>query len=84
MMSTPIYPSCDYPSPAKTVVDLFRCLHRAARRYRKGGNLNLAIGGLKEALRLRKATPAEIAQYATEAGAWNIVQPYLEALTTDA
>ncbi len=77
-VKVPIY------GPAKTVVDLFRCRHRAALRYRQGGNLNLAIGGLKEALRLRNATPAEIAQYATEAGAWKVVQPYLEALTMDA
>jgi predicted transcriptional regulator of viral defense system len=77
-VKVPIY------GPAKTVVDLFRYLRRAAGRDRRGGNLTLAIGGLKQALRLRKATPAEIARYATEAHAWKIVQPYLEALTVDA
>jgi hypothetical protein len=70
--------------PAKTIVDLFRYHHLAARRYPQSGNISLAIGGLKEGLRLRKATPAEIARYATEVGAWKIVQPYLEALTVDA
>jgi hypothetical protein len=39
---------------------------------------------MKEALRLRKATPAEIARYAEDAGVWKTVQPYLEALTVDA
>jgi hypothetical protein len=29
-------------------------------------------------------TAGEIARYATEAGIWKIVQPYLEALTVDA
>ena len=39
---------------------------------------------MKEALRLRKATPAEIARFAIEAGIWEkIVQPRLEALTVD-
>ena len=39
---------------------------------------------MKEALRQRKATPAEIARYAEQAGIWKVVQPYLEALTIDA
>jgi hypothetical protein len=39
---------------------------------------------MKEALRLRKAKPAEIARYASEAGIWKVMQPYLEALTVDA
>jgi hypothetical protein len=40
---------------------------------------------MKEALRLRKATPAEIAKFAVEAGIWEkVVQPRLEALTVDA
>jgi hypothetical protein len=29
-------------------------------------------------------TPAEIARYADQAGIWNKVQPYLEAMTVDA
>lgn len=71
-------------NPAKTVVDLFRYRHRAGKRYQKSPGLNLAIEGLREALRLRKATPSEIARYATEAGAWKVVQPYLEAMTANA
>jgi len=63
-------------SPAKTIADLFR--------YRRSVGLDVAVGGLKEALRRRKATPAEIARYAVEGRVWKIVQPYLEALTIDA
>lgn len=67
--------------PAKTVIDLFRVRQRGARKAAGG---TLAVEGLKEALRQRKATPAEFAHYATEAGIWPVVQPYLEALTVDA
>lgn len=61
-------------NPARTIVDLFR--------YRKTTGLNLAIEGLREALRQRKATPAQIARYAEQAKVWKIVQPYLEAVTS--
>ena len=66
---------------AKTIVDLFRYRRSAGRRYQKSPGLNLAIEGLREALRQRKATPSEIARYATDAGVWKVVQPYLEAMT---
>jgi predicted transcriptional regulator of viral defense system len=62
--------------PAKTIVDLFR--------YRRRVGLNAAIEGMRAALRGRKTTPDEIARYAHEAGIWSALQPYLEALTTDA
>jgi hypothetical protein len=39
---------------------------------------------MKEALRQRKATPAEIARYADEAGIWKVLHPYLEAMTANA
>jgi predicted transcriptional regulator of viral defense system len=70
--------------PAKTVVDLFRYRQSAGRRYQKSPGLNLALEGLREALRQRKATPANIAKYANEAGIWKVVQPYLEAITANA
>jgi predicted transcriptional regulator of viral defense system len=60
---------------AKTVVDLFR--------YRRRVGVNVAIESLKEALRQRKATPSKIGQYADQAGVWETVRPYLEALTVD-
>jgi predicted transcriptional regulator of viral defense system len=71
-------------SPAKTISDLFYSANRQHRWYGSKTGLTHAIQGMKEALRLRKATPAEIARYSTEAGIWKIVQPYLEALTVDA
>jgi hypothetical protein len=61
---------------AKTVADLFR--------YRRTVGDVLAIEGLRQALRRRKATPAEIAREAEAAGVWTTVQPYLMALTSDA
>lgn len=67
-------------NPAKTVVDLFRYRRSEGRRYRQSPGLNLALEGLKEALRQRKATPADIARYAIEAGNWRVVQPCLEAI----
>jgi len=69
---------------AKTVVDLFRYRQSAGKRYRNSPGLNLAIEGLRETLRLRKATPSEIARYAVEGGIWKVVQPYLEAMTANA
>jgi predicted transcriptional regulator of viral defense system len=71
-------------SPAKTIADLFYHAHRQQRWYGSKIGPTHAIQGLKEALRLRKATAGEIARYATEAGIWKIVQPYLEALIVDA
>jgi predicted transcriptional regulator of viral defense system len=72
-------------SPAKTIVDLFRHARRHRAFYGSRTSLIEAVQGMKEALRLRKATPAEIAQYAIAAGIWEkVVQPRLEALTVDA
>jgi predicted transcriptional regulator of viral defense system len=72
-------------SPAKTIVDLFYHGHRQQRWYGSKTGLTEALQGMKEALRLRKTTPAEIAKYAIAAGIWEkVVQPRLEALTVDA
>jgi predicted transcriptional regulator of viral defense system len=70
--------------PAKTVADLFFAAHRQHRWYGSKVGLSQAVQGMKEALRQRKATPAEIARYAEQAGIWKVVQPYLEAMTVDA
>ena len=59
-------------NPARTVVDLFR--------YRSKIGQNLAIEGLKEVLRTRKATPSEIHAIAAETRQWRHLQPYLEAI----
>jgi predicted transcriptional regulator of viral defense system len=69
---------------AKTVVDLFRYRQNAGTRYKKSPGLNIALEGLREALRQRKATPAQIAQYASDAGIWKVVEPYLQAMTANA
>ena len=63
-------------SVAKTVADLFR--------YRRTVGDALAIEGLRQALRRRKATPAEIAREAEAAGVWATMEPYVMALTSDA
>lgn len=61
---------------AKTVADLFR--------YRRTVGEVLAVEGLRNALRRRKATPAEIALEAEAGSIWPVMQPYLMALTSDA
>lgn len=61
---------------AKTIADCFR--HR-----RKVGQ-TVALEGLQEALRQRKASPAEIARHAKRGGVASVVSPYLEALTANA
>jgi predicted transcriptional regulator of viral defense system len=71
-------------NPAKTVVDLFRYRRQAGKRYQKSPGLNLALEGLREVLRQRKATPSEIARYAVEGSIWKVVQPYLDAMIANA
>jgi predicted transcriptional regulator of viral defense system len=61
---------------AKTVADCFR--------HRGKVGLSVAIEGLQEALRQRKATPAEIARAAEKGGVSTVIRPYLEALTANA
>jgi len=72
-------------SPAKTIVDMFRHAQRHKVWYGLQTSLTGAVFSMKEALRKRKATPAEIASFAVEAGIWEkVVQPRLEVLTVDA
>lgn len=61
---------------AKTVADCFR--------HRRVVGLPVAIEGLQEALRRRKATPGEIARHAKLGGVATVMRPYLEALTANA
>lgn len=60
---------------AKTVADCFR--------HRNKIGLSVAIEGLQESLRQRKATPAEIARQAEQGGVATVSRPYLEALTAN-
>jgi predicted transcriptional regulator of viral defense system len=61
---------------AKTLADLFR--------YRRVVGDVIAVEGLREALRRRKATPAAIAREAEAAGVWRTMEPYMMALTSHA
>ena len=60
---------------AKTIADCFR--------HRRRVGQTVALEGLQEALRQRKATPAEIARHAERGGVATVVRPYLEALTAN-
>lgn len=71
-------------TPARTVVDLFRYRAPAGRRFQKSPGLNLALEGLREVLRNRKATPSQIAHIAETLGVWKAMRPYLEAMTANA
>jgi len=71
-------------SPAKTVVDLFRYRQSEGRRYKNSPGLTLAIEGIREAVRKRKASPSEIASFAEQAGIWKVLRPYLETVSADA
>jgi predicted transcriptional regulator of viral defense system len=62
--------------PARTIVDCFR--------YRNKIGLDIALEGLREGLRRRKCTPDELCRYAVKARAWNVMRPYVEAITSDA
>lgn len=61
---------------AKTVADLFR--------YRQTVGVNVALEGLREALRQKKASPSEMAREAADAKVWKIMEPYVSALTSHA
>ena len=63
-------------SVPKTLADCFR--------HRGKVGLSVAIEGLQEALRQRKATPAKIARQAEKGGVSTVIRPYLEALTANA
>lgn len=60
---------------AKTIADCFR--------HRRTVGQSVALEGLQEALRQRKATPAEIALHASRGRVAGVVRPYLEALTAN-
>lgn len=68
-VQVPIY------SIPKTLADLFRNPKLVDR--------SVAVEGLRAALQQRKATPSAIAQGAKGGGVWKMMQPYLEALTSD-
>lgn len=60
-------------NPAKTIADCFK--------HRRRVGLDVAVEALRGALRLRKATRADIWRYAEICRVRPIMRPYLEALT---
>ena len=61
--------------PAKTVVDCFR--------FRNIVGLDVALEGLHNVIRYRKADPAKIVPYAIETRIWSVLQPYLVTVVAD-
>lgn len=61
---------------ARIIADLFR--------YQRTIGVNVALEGLRESLRQRRAQPAEIARQAAKAKGWKVMEPYVTALTADA
>ncbi len=61
---------------AKTIADLFR--------YRSTVGIGVALEGLREALRTKRATPGQIAKHAADARVWKVMEPYMSALTSHA
>jgi len=59
----------------KTLADLFRNPKLIDR--------SVAVEGLRAALQQRRATPSAIAEAAKAGGAWKVMQPYIEALTSN-
>jgi predicted transcriptional regulator of viral defense system len=60
---------------ARTIMDCFR--------HRKSVGLPVAVEALREALRQRKATPADLARMAQTRNVWPLVSPYLEVFSLD-
>ena len=63
-------------SPARTIVDCFR--------YRNKIGIDIALEGLREAIRGRKCTPDELWHYAKKARAWTVMRPYVETVAAHA
>jgi len=62
-------------APARTIVDCFR--------YRAKVGIDVAMEGLREGLRQRKATSDQLWRDATKARVWSIMKPYVEATVAD-
>ncbi len=59
-------------NPAKTITDCFK--------YRNKIGLDVALEALKECVRKRKCTPADLWKYAKVCRVANVMRPYLEAV----
>jgi predicted transcriptional regulator of viral defense system len=58
-------------NPARTVVDCFR--------YRNKIGIDVALEGLREALRARRVSTDELWQRAQRARVWSVMKPYVDA-----
>lgn len=61
--------------PAKTIVDCFR--------YRNKIGLDIALEGLREGLRTKRATPDQLWEFARTARVWSVMRPYVDAMVAD-
>lgn len=61
--------------PVKTIVDCFR--------YRNKIGLDIALEGLREGLRTKRATPDQLWEIARTARVWSVMRPYVEAMVAD-
>ncbi|MEZ5936199.1 MAG: type IV toxin-antitoxin system AbiEi family antitoxin domain-containing protein [Alphaproteobacteria bacterium] len=61
--------------PAKTIIDCFR--------YRNKIGLDIALEGLREGLRTKRATPDQLWEFARSARVWSVMRPYIEAMVAD-
>jgi predicted transcriptional regulator of viral defense system len=61
--------------PARTIVDCFR--------YRNKIGLDIALEGLREGLRTKRATPDQLWEFARTARVWSVIRPYVEAMVAD-
>jgi predicted transcriptional regulator of viral defense system len=61
---------------ARTIVDCFR--------YRNKVGVDVAMEGLREALRQRRCTPDELWRFAKQARVWSVMRPYIEATVSHA
>jgi hypothetical protein len=60
----------------RTIVDCFR--------YRNKVGVDVAMEGLREALRPRRCTPDELWRFAKQARVWSVMRPYIEAMVSHA
>jgi predicted transcriptional regulator of viral defense system len=63
-------------NPARTIVDCFR--------YRNKVGIDVAMEGLRQAIRQRKCTPDQLWRYAKKARVWTVMRPYVETVVADA
>ena len=59
----------------KTIVDCFR--------YRNKIGLDIAMEGLREGRRTKRATPDQLWEFARSGRVWSVMRPYVEAMVAD-